>query len=343
MRTYPDALKFCISAAVSALTGKRYLSCLWELTYRCTAQCSICSYWKIPTRQEDELSLAQIKTGLNRIFAYGCRLVNFTGGEPTLRTDLEEIVGYASRLGIWTSIVTNGSLLKRERVRMLRERGLDNLLVSLDSTSPDLHDSQRGVPGSHAKITDCTNWIREEFLGGHRTGGIMCVISRYNSRELMDLVRFARDHGVYVVFQPYHPNKTGDKGPIPKIESSEIRQLIGSNRGERIVLNSKSYLLGMERYPNLERSPRCNAGQKYFSIDPFGFLHPCVDTQPVGHILENDLRVVKSDKALQMVSRCNGCWYCFRGESDTSLSLRGCLEKACLGLAVVRRNTFMRG
>lgn len=137
-----------------------------ELTYRCTARCGICNYWRVQSNPKDELSLPQIKKGIDRIFAYGCRLVNFTGGESTLRQDLERIVAYASGLRIWTSIVTNGSLLTRERIRQLRDAGLDNLLVSLDSASPSAHDDQRGIPGSFAKVAECVKWIGDDFLRG---------------------------------------------------------------------------------------------------------------------------------------------------------------------------------
>ena len=46
MRTSSDIIKFCVSAGISALVGKRVLNCLWELTYRCTAKCAICGYWQ---------------------------------------------------------------------------------------------------------------------------------------------------------------------------------------------------------------------------------------------------------------------------------------------------------
>ena len=338
MRTFPDALTFCVSAATSALAGRRYLSCLWELTYRCTARCGFCNYWRVEPRRGSELALEQIREGLDRVHAYGCRLVNFTGGEPTLRDDLEPIVAHASGLGMWTSVVTNGSLLTRERVRRLRDAGLDNLLVSLDSVSPAAHDEQRGVAGSFARVEACTHWIREEFLRGHRTGGIMSVISRRNSAEVGDLVRFARERGIFVLFQPYHANKTGDPNPVPHLSAPLMRQLLSSPGGPRTVLNSRRYLRGLDRATiSQERCP-CHAGQKYFSVDPFGELHPCVDLPAVGHLLTDEPTVVRSRAAQEMVAGCRGCWYCFRGEADTSLSFTGCLEKVSLGLAVLRHN-----
>ena len=58
-----------------------------------------------------ELGLDEIAQALVRLHRGGCRMINFTGGEPTLRLDLEEIIRRASQMGFWTSIVTNGRLL----------------------------------------------------------------------------------------------------------------------------------------------------------------------------------------------------------------------------------------
>jgi MoaA/NifB/PqqE/SkfB family radical SAM enzyme len=255
---------------------------------------------------------------------------------------LEEIIACASDMGIWTSVVTNGSLLTPERVVRLKEAGLDNLLVSLDSTWPQVHDQQRGASGLHAQAVECMRWIRSEFLKGHRTGGIMCVISRRNSAHVNEIVDFAHKLGVYVIFQPYHPNKTGNPEYTPEFNEAEARQFLRLMERTRSMLNSRSYLAGIQPFLTQQDRPSCNAGLKYFSIDPFGHLHPCVDMPPVGHILEDDLTALRSEKAQAMVRACRGCWYCFRGEADTSLSLTGCLEKARLGLAVLRRNAAAR-
>lgn len=338
MRSYPDVVRLGVSSAILALTRKRVLSCLWELTYRCTARCGICAYWKRPSDPADELTLGQIQAALEKVAADGCRFINFTGGEPTLRRDLEVIVRSASRRGIWTSLVSNGSLLTRERIRALKTAGLDNLLISVDSTDASVHDVHRGIPGLHAKVLERLRWISEDFLTGYHTGGMMCVLSHANVPQVPRLVALAEELGVYLVVQPYHPNKTGDPSYEPSLTAQTVDQLLELKRTSGVLLSSTGYLEGMAGFCQGVTRPACQAGRKYFSIDPYGYLHPCVDAPRVGHVLTDDLSAVRSDEAQRTVSSCAGCWYCFRGEADSTLSLRGYAEKVRLAGAVVLRN-----
>ncbi len=338
MQTWAEVIRFCASAAVSALAGRRVLNCLWELTYRCNARCSICAYWRRPSDPARELNAEEIREGLRRLYANGCRLVNFTGGEPTLRRDLEEIVSAASGTGMWTSMVTNGTLLTRERLRDLKAAGLDHLLISLDSTDPLYHDAHRGIQGAHAKVLERLRWLAADFLTGHHTGGIMCAVAAGNADQVPAIAALAKRLGVYAVFQPYHDNKTGDPSHKPHIGHAQVETLLQLKREEGALLNSKRYLEGW--LP--ERRPRCSAGKKYFSVDPYGFLHPCVDTPAVAHILRDDLSALRSEQAARSVEACRGCWYCFRGEADTSLSGAGYLEKLGIAAAVIRRNLGRR-
>jgi MoaA/NifB/PqqE/SkfB family radical SAM enzyme len=337
MNTFPGLVAFGLSAALSALLKKRVLNCLWELTYRCNARCAICDYWRRSPDPSRELDTAAIRSGLDKIFAHGCRVINFTGGEPLLRDDLEAIVGHASRLGMWTSVVTNGNLMTQERMIALREAGLDNLFLSLDSIHPEAHDRHRGVDGLFARTEQCARWLSRSFLKGHRTGGFMCVLTKANIREAEDLVRFAHDRGVFVVFQPYHALKTGSGAHHADLDDEVIRRIAALGQDLGCLLNSKSYLEGFAAFAT-RPSNHCRAGQKYFSVDPYGGLHPCVEMPAQGHLLRDDFAVLVSRAARECVGRCPGCWYCFRGEADTSISWGGCLEKIGMGAKVIRHN-----
>jgi len=335
-------VRFGTSFITSALLGRRSLSCLWELTYRCNARCAICAYWTRPSDPRDEMTLPQIQDGLERVCRHGCGFVNFTGGEPTLRHDLEDIVAHASRLGMWTSLVTNGGMLTRERVRSLKRAGLDSLMVSLDSPEPATHDRIRGVPGLHRRVLENVRVISEEFLTGLRMGGLMCVLAPHNIGDIRRIAALADELGVYVLFQPYHDRKTGSRAFCADISPSHVAAMQSLARTYGHVLNSSHYLKGMESYACGGVLPPCHAGRKYFSVDPFGYVHPCVDLPAVGHLLRDPIDIVRGEAACREIAKCRGCWYCFRGEADSSLTVAGWLDRIALGIRVARRNLARR-
>ncbi len=302
----------------------------------------MCGYWRRADDLGAELELDQVREGLRKLHIQGCRAVNFTGGEPTLRTDLEEIIRAASHLGMWTSMVTNGTQLSRERIGRLRDTGLDNLLLSFDSMDPRKHDGQRGIDGCHAAVVKCLGWLAEEFLVGHRSGGIMCVITKHNLDEIPSIVRFAGEHGVLAVFQPYHARKTGCTSLTLPPEERTMRVLANLERDRQNVLSSPTYLRGFSRFIQGEALPRCQAGRKYCSVDPFGGLHPCVDLPSAGNVLRDEVSVVRSPEAIESVRGCSGCWYSFRGESEASLSWVGVAQRLRLLLRLVRQNRRRR-
>jgi radical SAM protein with 4Fe4S-binding SPASM domain len=229
--------------------------------------------------------------------------------------------------------VSNGSLLSRERILALKAAGLDNLLLSVDSTDASAHNAHRGIPGLHAKVLERLRWISEDFLTGYRTGGMMCVLSHGNVQQIPDLVALAEELGVYLVVQPYHPNKTGDSSYEPSITAETVDELLALKRKRGALLSSTGYLAGMAGFCRGAARPPCQAGRRYFSIDPYGYLHPCVDSPSAGHVLRDDLSVVRSAQAKRAVSSCAGCWYCFRGEADCTLSFSGYTEKVRLASA----------
>jgi MoaA/NifB/PqqE/SkfB family radical SAM enzyme len=326
--------RFAASAAASAMLRRRVLNCLWELTYRCNARCAICPYWRREGPAPAELTTEEVEAGLELLHHHGLRAVNFTGGEPLLRPDLEAIIATASRLGIWSSVVTNGSLLTPPRLTALRAAGLDNLMISVDSPDAAIHDGHRGIPGLWEQVNGMLERLGREFLSGHRTGGVLCTLARHNAGDLEAMVALAQRHGVYLALQPYHEKKTGDVSHTAPLPEAALARLRAEARSRGVLLNSSRYLDGL-----LRRAPaHCAAGRKYFSIDPFGRVHACVDQPVAGHLFGEGLAALATEEVRRSVANCPGCWYCFRGEADSTLSPGGYWEKARLAWRVLRHN-----
>jgi radical SAM protein with 4Fe4S-binding SPASM domain len=109
------------------------------LTYRCNNDCYHC--YNDRPRDFPELTTAQWYQMLDRVWEIGIPHVVFTGGEPTLRSDLAELIAYAENKGLITGLNTNGRRLNDNRyLAHLVENGLDHVQITLESHLPEIHD-----------------------------------------------------------------------------------------------------------------------------------------------------------------------------------------------------------
>ena len=117
---------------------------LWlslELTYRCPLKCSWCNN---PLNFDDytsqELSTQEWKRVLREARDLGALQLGFTGGEPLMRDDLEELVAYADSIGFYTNLITSGVGLTDARATRLKQAGLDHVQLSFQDSTRELND-----------------------------------------------------------------------------------------------------------------------------------------------------------------------------------------------------------
>ncbi|MBI9051818.1 MAG: radical SAM protein [Anaerolineaceae bacterium] len=109
------------------------------ITYRCNNQCAHC--YNARSRTFPELPTDQWKLILDRIWNIGIPHVVFTGGEPTLRKDLPELIAYAQSIGLITGLNTNGRKFQNtDFVSQLVDAGLDHVQITFESHDAAIHD-----------------------------------------------------------------------------------------------------------------------------------------------------------------------------------------------------------
>ncbi len=118
------------------------------VTNNCNLNCKFCSVKA--GSYHDEISLDRIKELIDEAVKYGLSDLHMTGGEPTLRQDLEEIIEYAVSKKLNVRLITNGTLLTKRRLDRLCDHGLKSIMISLDGME-EYHDKVRGVKGSFQK------------------------------------------------------------------------------------------------------------------------------------------------------------------------------------------------
>ncbi|HEX6996973.1 MAG TPA: pyrroloquinoline quinone biosynthesis protein PqqE [Gammaproteobacteria bacterium] len=113
---------------------------LCELTYRCPLHCVFC-YNPVDMRATGpELSTDDWLRVLREARALGAVQLGLSGGEPLARDDLEEIVAEAHALGYYVNLITSGIGLNEQRIRALKEAGLDHIQLSFQDSTREVND-----------------------------------------------------------------------------------------------------------------------------------------------------------------------------------------------------------
>jgi len=161
------------------------------LTYRCNNKCLHC--YSGTATVSKELSTEEWKRVIDRAYDLGIPQILFTGGEPTLREDLTEIIGYAEAVGLVTGLVTNGRLLKDfNYVKKLADAGLDYAQVTLESHKPEIHDAITETPGSwNETVTGIRNLLQTSIYTS-----VNMTLNRQNLKYAVETVDFFHKLGL---------------------------------------------------------------------------------------------------------------------------------------------------
>jgi len=165
---------------------------IWNITRTCNLHCAHCYASSKDEQYPGELTTEEAKTVLDDMAEYKVPVVLFSGGEPTLRPDLPELISYANGLGGLNPLIsTNGTLLTKEKVKELSNAGLKRAGISMDGMEA-VHDKFRGSIGSWKLTLD---GIRNSLEAGMRVSLRVTVTNR-NVQELPALFDLAEREGI---------------------------------------------------------------------------------------------------------------------------------------------------
>lgn len=140
------------------------LGMLAELTHRCPLQCGYCSNPLELMKAERELSTEAWCDVFEQAADLGVLQVHLSGGEPTLRRDLERLVACLSGRGVYTNLITAAVTLTQERVAALANAGLDHVQVSFQGARPETTELVGRFKGAHETKRTAARWVREAGL-----------------------------------------------------------------------------------------------------------------------------------------------------------------------------------
>ncbi|HEV8498524.1 MAG TPA: radical SAM protein [Gemmatimonadaceae bacterium] len=284
----------------------------FEVTLRCNAGCGFCDYWKTdPAARATEL-----KSFADAARYFNPMLVTFTGGEPTLRRDLECLIAEVDRAISfkYLTLITHGAMLSGDRAQSLWDAGVNQFNISLDYLD-ERHDRARGIPGLSARILEAIPGMRQRGIDNIRFN---TVIKNDNLDQILPIVVRAEELGVGVNFSLYTDSKNGNRsfliGDAQLAQLTDIiRQLMAFKRRRRgVITNSDHYLAQIPRYVRGEMREPCRSGIRTIHIDPMGYVRRCPDFPTDFHWREF--------RTYQPID-CNACFYACRGEAQAPLRL----------------------
>ena len=120
----------------------------WETTRNCNLACVHCRASATKGPHQGELCTEEALRLLDQIAEVGKPIIILTGGEPLLRSDIFKIARYGTDLGMRMVMALNGTLITAKVARQLVDAGIQRISVSLDGSSPEIHDRFRQVKGA---------------------------------------------------------------------------------------------------------------------------------------------------------------------------------------------------
>ena len=163
---------------------------VWNCTRTCNLKCEHC-YAQSDGHRYDQLSTEEAKVMIDDLAAFGAPVLLFSGGEPTMRPDLLELMHYAKSKGMRVVISTNGTLITPELAKQFAEVGLSYVGVSFDG-DPETHDKFRGVEGSFDRALQGLKNAQAEGI----KVGLRFTINKHNWREINDIFDLMQREGI---------------------------------------------------------------------------------------------------------------------------------------------------
>lgn len=277
--------------------------CNYYVTYRCNARCSFCDIWERPSPY---VSLDNAAANLRDLKRMGVKVIDFTGGEPLLHRQIDELLQMARSMGFITTLTTNTLLYPKWAERL--QGKVDMLHFSLDSPFKEEHDASRGVA--------CYDFVLESIKKASSLGerpDILFTVMNSNIGQLREVYEsICRPSGLVLILNPvfgYNEVETG--GGLSAQTLQELQQW-GNKPG--VYLNGGFIGLRKDGGNQVEK-PVCKAGSTTVVISPDNKLVlPCYHLGLKEFPLNNQLEAVWCSSEVQglieMEGRYPGCQGC---------------------------------
>lgn len=285
------------------------------LTYRCNNGCAHCYV----AREKDfpELETDKIKEILDRLWEIGVPHIALTGGEPTIREDLLEIIEYGQEKGFVMGIITNGRKFSDEKlVKTAIQKGLDYAQITLESHDKEIHNKMVGAEGFEETVQAIKNFEKEDIF--FMTNTTLC---QHNIDSIDQIIKYLKELNVRTFACNGLIYSGKGKEFEDGIEEEDLQPILrrinylARKNGQRFIWYSPTQYCSLNPIKLGLGPKRCAAANISIAIEPNGDVLPCQSYyEPVGNILKDEWDDLWNSKLFKDIRnhkyiepKCKGC------------------------------------
>jgi radical SAM protein with 4Fe4S-binding SPASM domain len=285
------------------------------LTYRCNNDCAHC--YNARERSFSELDTGNWKLVIDKAWALGIPHIIFTGGEPTLRDDLPELIAHADANGQITGLNTNARRLSDEKfVKRLVEAGLDHVQVTVESSDADIHNKMVNAKAFDQTIRGLKNALATRLFVMTNT-----TMLRDNVESIPAMLDFLAELGVPTIglnalIYSGHGATVGTG--LPERELTPLLEMAREKTescGQRLIWYTPTQYCHFDPVQMELGVKGCTAAQYNMCVEPNGDVLPCQSYyQPLGNLLRDEWDAIwnhplalKLRERRDLPLKCEGC------------------------------------
>ena len=316
-----------VSEALSMLAAKTHpagppLWLLAELTYQCPLHCVFCYNPTQHARIKDELTTAQWVDVMRQARKLGAAQLGFSGGEPLVRDDLEELVQEAHALGYYTNLITSGVGLNEARAQRLKDAGLDHIQLSFQDSTRELNDFL-----SHTKTFELKQKVAR-LIKAHDWPMVMnCVLHRHNLPHVDQIIEMAlaldAEYLELANTQYYGWAWVNRDHLMPTHEALIEAEAVVNRYREKIGKRCKLLFVVPDYFEERPKACMNGWGSVFLSVAPDGVAMPCHNARDLPGLKLPNVR----DMALADIWQKSQAFNAFRGEDWMKPPCRTCDER----------------
>jgi MoaA/NifB/PqqE/SkfB family radical SAM enzyme len=302
-------------AARSLVHGKPHHA-QWLITRKCNYKCLGCNVWK--EQDKNELTTEEIKRGMDILKDAGIVELVLSGGDPLLRSDIGEIIDYATERFV-TTVYDNGSMAAK-KIDLLRN--VDFVAISIDSLDEKKQDYIKNVPGALKNALNTVDTLQKEGI----KISVTPTISQMNLNEIVDITNYFTNKGIPVWYCLYSYDQTGDPNQLFRIGKPNDNFIITDKQAmvklcdtlmemkktnKKILMTDRLLKTLRSLYAEDKRMWGCKALDSFLVVDHLGRVAGCHNHTFAGSIfdLPKSWKSKEYNNLREQYKTCTQCTY----------------------------------